>query len=150
MKKHYQFVFLIVLGVSCANNKPTDFELRPLSPYTKDNSFAQIVQRYKYFLLLTKPGEVIPGHLVQQKVFSMLDSNYISFDKYAVIVYKKSAQTNEKYVESPSDIIEWHGDDIAFVFDWERGKYIGLSEYENGEVKNSNFEIKVLDSLPKQ
>lgn len=138
------------LAVGCNSSKNLHFELRPLSPFEKLNSFDKVVQKYKYFLLLGRSGEDVPVELVEKQVLSRLDSNYASYDNYIVVVYKKPRKMNEAYVENPSDIIEWHSDDILFTFSWERGKYVGAGEFKDGDVKNLDIEVKSLDSLPKK
>jgi|GEM_PF-4524293 len=132
---------------SCRMGQKHDFELHPLSPFMKLNSFGKIVQKYKYFLLLNKSGGTIPVNLIEQQVKAGLDSNYRSYDNYIVVIYRESPTTNKSYVEKESDIIEWHSNDMLFTFSWERGKYVGVIEYKDGDVKNLDVEVKSLDSV---
>lgn len=134
---------LIAILPGCAGDQHR-LVIVPLHPYYKDNNYDTIKQRYRYFLLKESGKNVDRFNQVKSFVFNNLDNNYSLYNAYEVVVYRETRKTNELYRDKESDMIEWHGKDIIFTFDWVKGKYIGHFEYENGRIINKR-PVNIID-----
>jgi len=141
--KRFFFPTIVCVLVACSACRKK-FDIVPLSPYVKDNKFDSIVQQSKYYLIEGYADNIDQFEKIRDFAFRNIDTDYKAFDSYAMVFYRESSETNRRYKETPENIIEWHGDDIVYMFVWKKGGYRYYFKYKNGEIINAP-KIKIRD-----
>ena len=133
-------VLLIPLFLSCSFH----IKIVPLSPFSVVKEFkairdSNVIELYKknYFLVENFSFDNKNHEQdITNFAFYNLDTNYSQYGTYRMIFYKSSSRTNRNYVDIPSDVIEWHFDDIIFDFCWYDGKFSFVNKQRNGKILN--------------
>lgn len=138
MTYNIYFLLLFFLPGCMSTDK---LEIQPLHPYTKieeknDGKTKYIYFYVKNFDLEKKNYYDSLAHFASRYRFSDVDTS--KFSMYSVEFFSHSDKTNEKYRESPSDLVLWHGKDLLFTIFWGKNNDPITQRYVKGEVIDSS------------
>jgi len=131
---------LVIFFIGCSGKM---INIKPLSPYTNDDSVAAN-NRCKYFFIEHYSSDSNKLKQVIDFAFKQKELDKNAHYGFEVAIYQKTGVLNESFVSSPQDDIAWHSKDMKFLFRWANNEYMGYLEYEDDKCLNcdSNMELK--------
>ena len=137
MKAYLLYTIFVSFLFSSCNSRCQDLIIFSISPYSKENKFTNIIEKYKYYLVENFNYNCQDQYKqIKKYAIDQLDSNFSNYDGYQIVFYTETAKTNKSFKENETDLIEWHGDDIIYTFTWSKGMFVGEFEYNNGKIIN--------------
>lgn len=121
---------LIVLIASCL--KTDKIIISKLHPYEEVDSMGQ---KYKYYVVQNfEVGNKQQFNQLKKFANQNVDSNYNEFEGYSISFFKESNKTPIKFVQTESDLILWHNEDLVCTFEWKYGRFLNYYEYKKGRI----------------
>ncbi len=137
-----QLIVIVVL-ISCSSKKQV--EIVALDPYFKMEAKEGRTVRSIYFLVKNWEDQNDKNYDTLNKFsdeYKLSDTSKCSI--CSIYFYKESNRTNESYIESESDLIDWHSEDLIFSKEWQDDKVVYIQKFKNGKVVDTS-DVKIID-----
>jgi hypothetical protein len=152
------FIYVIIFSISCSNaqknesiiplinlNKTDTIESGNEIIISKEQPSSQkgefILHRAEYFLIRTY-SQKQQSKTIEKFITKNKNDEFDKYDSYEMIFVKETEDINEKILNANPEILSRSGFDvhknIQFIYDWEKGKFNGFLEFENGKIINSS------------
>lgn len=136
-------LIIIVLLISCSSRKKV--EIVALDPYSKVEANGSKTIRSIYFLVKNWEDQNDKNYDILNKFsdeYKLSDISKCSI--CSIYFYKESNRTNENYIESESDLIDWHSKDLIFSKGWQGDKVVYIQRFKNGKVIDTS-DVRIID-----
>jgi len=134
---------IIVLLISCSSKKQV--EIVALNPYSKVETKGSKTIKSIYFLVKNWEDQNDKNYDTLNKFsdeYKLSDTSKCSI--FSIYFYKESNRTNDGYIESESDLIDWHSKDLVFSKEWQDDKVVYIQRFKNGKVVDTS-DVKIID-----